>query len=55
VSVLADLLVVAAKFLLDAVGMEPRGRVIRGFVYLINRAMTREESCGQAEVAWQVV
>jgi hypothetical protein len=54
-SVLADLLVVAAKSLLDAVGMEPRGRVIRGIVYLINRALTREESRGQAEVARQVV
>ena len=35
----ADRLVVAAKLLLDAVGVEPRGRVIRGCVRWINRTV----------------
>jgi hypothetical protein len=35
---LADRLVVAVKFLLDAVGVEPRGRVICGCVCPINRS-----------------
>ena len=35
----ADRLVVAAKLLLDAVGVEPRGQVIRGCVCSINRTV----------------
>jgi hypothetical protein len=35
--VLADWLVVAVKLLLDAVGVEPRGRVLCGCVRSINR------------------
>ena len=41
---LADRLVVAVKPLLDAVGVEPRGRVIWGWVRWINRTSVREES-----------
>ncbi len=41
---LADRLVVAVKLLLDAVEVEPRGRVIWGCVHGINRTSGRKES-----------
>ena len=56
VGALADWLVVAGKLLLDAVGVEPRGRVIRGCVCSINRDRGFGRSLdGRAEVVRQVV
>jgi hypothetical protein len=50
----ADRLVVAVKLLLGAVGVERRGRVIRGCVRLVNRG-AREELHGPAEAVRKAV
>lgn len=50
----ADRLVVVVKLLLGAVGVERRGRLVRGDVYVVNRC-SREELRGLAEVDREAV